>query len=139
MDRTSISGVRVRHNTGHMGISVRATGPNVMVNGNNSRIRGAHGRLGRLANGGMRVGVIRVGEPSLSTGLITRNVTGRLRGHMTFHHTRGRTVRHAVESNTGKVGAVISNHLGNTSVTHTRARSRKAIPLRALHTSVSCT
>lgn len=139
MTSTSISAIRVRHTTGHIGISVRATGPNVMVNGNNSRMRGLHGRLGGLANGQMRVGVIRVGGPSLSTGLINRDVTRRLRGHITFHHTVGRTVRHAVHTNTRNVGIRITNHLGNTSVSHIRHFSRNAIPLRALHTSVSCT
>lgn len=128
----------VRHALGLIAVAIYATHPNVVVNGNNRRISGLGRRLGGIASGSVRVGVFRMGEPRLSTIVITGGVTHRMRNGVTCHHTVGVTVTGAVHVNTRNVGVRVSKHLGKTRVTHSRVCGRKEAPLRAFETSVSC-
>lgn len=115
-----MSHVIVRHPTGDVHMAVRATHPNVIVNGGNRSMRGLHGIMTSVTNIPTRVGVTRIHGPRLSTGLITSDVASRLRHHIVFHHTVGHTMRGTVHLNTGNVGIRIDNHLNNTRVTHAR-------------------
>ncbi len=135
---TDISEVMVRHALGLIAVAMYATHPKLVVNGNNRRMSGLGRRLGGIASGRIRVGVFRIGGPRLSTIVITGGVTHRLRNGVTCHHTIGVTVTGAVHVNTRNVGVRVSNHLGNTRVTHSRVCGRNHAPLRAFHTSVSC-
>lgn len=118
-----VTHVRVRGEVSLVRIVVCVKFPGLLVRREAHGVRrlrfGMRGRLGYMGQG-LGVTVAGVMGPCDRPGVLTRFVTKRLGGEISFHGTVGGTVRLARRTNAGKVRMRVTKHVSKGRVTHIR-------------------